>query len=308
MSPNLEPKKKRSMQWGWFFTTLIIGLGCIYYVFLQKTNLQNSAALYIGLPMLLALGLSLTPKTKSVLGTTMKAITIALILSAILFREGYICIFFAAPIFYFVGAVIGVIIDIVLKRMKKRSTIHASGIAVFIFMLFSLEGVTDLLTWPRFNEIKASKVVNANIADIRAQLAKTPQLGPKKPFFLKIFPYPVNITGEGLDIGDERIVKFIAYKHIWWNKIEGDLRLKIAQYNDNHVQFEIVSDTSYLDHYLKWRSSDVSLESLDENHTQVTWTLTYDRIYDPAWYFGPMQRYAVKLAAQELIDHVATPS
>lgn len=300
--------KKRQIQWGWFFTTLIIGLGCIFYVFLQKTNLQNSAALYIGLPMLLALGMSLTPKTKSVLGATMKAITIALILSAILFREGYICIIFAAPIFYSVGALIGYIIDRILKHNKKGSTINASGIAVFICMLLSLEGVTDLLTWPRFNEIKASKVVNANISDVRMQLANTPQLGQNKPFFLKIFPYPATITGEGLKIGDERIVKFIAYKHIWWNKIEGDLTLKIAQNNDNHVQFKIISDTSYLGHYLKWRSSDVSLESIDENHTLVTWTLSYDRIYDPAWYFGPMQRYAVKLAAQELIDHAATPS
>ena len=41
--------------------------------------------------------------------------------------------------------------------------------------------------------------------------------------------------------------------------------------------------------------------------TKVTWTLHYRRSLDPAWYFGPWERYAARLAAGYLIDSVATP-
>ena len=39
----------------------------------------------------------------------------------------------------------------------------------------------------------------------------------------------------------------------------------------------------------------------------MRWTLRYRRLLDPAWYFGPWERYAVRLAAGYLIDTVATP-
>ena len=43
------------------------------------------------------------------------------------------------------------------------------------------------------------------------------------------------------------------------------------------------------------------------DRTQVTWTLAYERALDPAWYFGPWERYATRLAAGYLIDAVARP-
>jgi hypothetical protein len=46
---------------------------------------------------------------------------------------------------------------------------------------------------------------------------------------------------------------------------------------------------------------------VDDTHTTVTWTLSYERCLDPSWYFGPWERYAAQLAARYLIDAVATP-
>ena len=45
----------------------------------------------------------------------------------------------------------------------------------------------------------------------------------------------------------------------------------------------------------------------DATHTAVVWTLHYTRGLDPEWYFGPLERYAVRLAAGYLIDNLATP-
>jgi hypothetical protein len=301
-----ENNKITPSQWRLFFVVLVLGLAGMTYTILRKHNLYDSAALYIGLPLILALGLSLTPRTKSAMGATMKGMTIALLLSAVIFQEGYICILFASPIFYAVGAIVAYPIDRARKRKGKNTTLQTAAIATIVGLL-SLEGTTELTTIPRNNEIVTSKVINASIYDVRNQIAKTPDLGDNKPIFLKIFPYPAEMSGGGLNVGDERKAKFIAYKHIWWSKVEGDLILKISESTPTKIKFDVAKDDSYLSHYLKWQSSEVLLEPLDENHTKVTWKLSYQRILDPAWYFSPMQRYAVSLAAEELIDHIATP-
>lgn len=285
---------------------LILAMACAIYLLLMYTNLQNTAALYVGLPVILALGMSLSPKSKTALGSTMKGITIALLIAPVVFREGYICILFAAPIFYLIGAIIGYSIDKANKQKDKLTKIQSTLVAS-LFALLSFEGITSFTSFPRYNEVIVSKVVNSNINLVREQLTKSPVLGQNKPYFLKIFPYPTSITGQGLNVGDERVVNFVAYKHIWWSKVEGDLVLKIAQSEPNQIRFDIVKDDSYLSHYVKWQGSCVMLKPIDDNKTKVTWRLSYKRLYDPAWYFYPLQTYAVKLAARELIDHAATP-
>lgn len=302
----MTDNKRTSSRWPLFFTVLVLGITGLVYTLLRKHHLHDSAALYMGLPLILALGLSLTQKAKSLMKATMKVITIALLLSAFVFQEGYICILFASPIFYAVGASIAYSIDRARKRRNKNTTLQAAALATIAGVL-SLEGTTDLTTIPRNNEIAVSKVINASLGDVRNQISKTPQFGQNKPVFLKIFPYPAEMSGHGLKVGDERKAKFIAYKHIWWTKVEGDLVLKISESTQNRIKFDVAKDDSYLSHYLKWQSSEVLLEPLDKNHTKVTWKLSYQRILDPAWYFSPMQHYAVSLAAEELINHVATP-
>lgn len=293
-------------QWRLFFVILVLGVAGIVYFLIRDHGLDDSAALYIGLPLILALGLSLTPKTKSAMGATMKGMTIALLLSAVIFLEGALCILFAAPIFYAVGAIIAYPIDRARKRKIKNSTLQTAMITSIVALL-SLEGTTDLTTMARTNEVTIFKVLNASIGDVRTQMAKTPILDDVKPIFLTVFPYPARLSGDGLNIGDERQAKFVAYKHIFWTKVEGELVLKISQSTDTNIKFNVIKDNSYLSHYLKWTSSEVTLESIDENHTKVTWKLSYDRLLDPAWYFSPLQRYAVSLAAGELIDDLATP-
>ena len=59
--------------------------------------------------------------------------------------------------------------------------------------------------------------------------------------------------------------------------------------------------------FLRWREATVEWDAVSPNATRVQWTLRYSRDLDPAWYFGPWERYAVRLAAGYLIDSVATP-
>lgn len=48
----------------------------------------------------------------------------------------------------------------------------------------------------------------------------------------------------------------------------------------------------------------VDFTPLPDGRTKVALTVHYERALDPAWYFGPMQRFAVEQSAQYLIEQV----
>ena len=73
------------------------------------------------------------------------------------------------------------------------------------------------------------------------------------------------------------------------------------------VSWRAVSDDSHMRHFLTWQSSRVEWEAIDAATTKVTWTIRYHRDLDPAWYFGPIERFVVRRAAEYLIEAVATP-
>jgi hypothetical protein len=293
-------------QWQLFFGVLVIGGAGAVYSFLHFRKVQDSAALYIGLPLLLALGLSLTPRAKSALGATMKGITIALLLAAPILNEGYICLLFASPLFYLIGFAVGRLVDMARDRRDRRHRVQA-GLAATLLALMALEGTTEMTSFPREHEVTVTKIVPASLAAVREALAGTPVLGEAKPFFLRIFPYPVALQGEGLAVGDTRRATFVAYKHIFWNRIEGDAVFVITTATDRTITFALAEDSSYVGSYVAWKESRVDLAPVDDTHTSVTWTLSFHRRHDPYWYFGTLQTYAVGLVAGELIDHAATP-
>jgi hypothetical protein len=71
--------------------------------------------------------------------------------------------------------------------------------------------------------------------------------------------------------------------------------------------FSPIADDSYITHWLSWRSAEVQWAEMAPGQTRVTWTLRYQRRLDPAWYFAPLERYGVRLAAGYLIETLATP-
>jgi hypothetical protein len=307
VGPIMENSEQTSfMRSRLFWIVLVLGLAGIAYTLLKRHDLYNSAALYLGLPLLLALGLSLTPKTKSAMGATMKGMTIAMLLSALVLHEGTLCIIFASPLFYGVGALIAGLVDYSREKRDRNSKLNAFA-AIAVIGLLAVEGTTATTTYPREDVVVVSRVVNASPAAIRKQLSEPSDLGKKRPGFLTLFPYPARVPALGLNVGDETRIEFVAYKHIWWTKVEGALVLKATKSEANQIEFVALSDDTYLSHYLTWQESIVELTPINTSQTRVTWTLSYQRKLDPAWYFGPLQHYAAWLAAGELIDHVATP-
>ena len=294
-------------QWRLFGVVLVVGLSGIFFHLLARQELNNSAALYVGLPFLFALGLSLTPKTSSSMGATMKGLTIALLLSAPVFMEGFICILFAAPIFYSVAALFAWAADRAKKRQDAKSKIQLSVFTVLL-AFGSLEGTQEALTVARFNQVSYERIVDMSPAAIRDNLTQVAMFSGERPLLLKIFPMPKNIAGMGLAIGDERRVDFVYKKWIFANVHQGSTVFRVVKSEPNYIAFDIPQDDSYLSHYLHWRASEVFLEPTASGKTKITWQLSYDRKLDPAWYFGPLQHYAAELTAKVLVDHATAPA
>ena len=111
----------RPSQWGLAAFVVVGAVGSIAYRVIHDLRFEQTSALFIGLPALLAIGLALSPPPKTASGIVMKGITFFLLLSGALLAEGFICIIMAAPIFYFVGFLISVPIDWYIRRAKNRS-------------------------------------------------------------------------------------------------------------------------------------------------------------------------------------------
>ncbi len=275
---------------------LLLAAGSIGYRLLVVHHLEQTSAMFIGLPAVLAIGVALLPRTKTATGTIVKVLSLFLLLSGILLGEGFICILMASPLVLGVGCIVGVVVENATSRPR---------LLVFVpIVLLGLEGTAPQLSFPREEVVSVEKIVSAAPADIRSRLAATPRFRTPLPFYLRLkFPLPAASQGSGLQPGALRVIHFAGGEGK-----PGDLVMRVAESGESHVTFEAVRDTSHIAHWLHWEESRVDFTEVAPGQTRVRWTIQFRRDLDPAWYFGPWERYAVRLAAGYLLDNVANPA
>ncbi len=268
--------------------------GAVIYKFLMHERLGHTSAMFLGLPAVLAVVLTLTPKAKSATGAILKGITLFLLILAPLLGEGYLCILIAAPLFYMVGVVVGAIVDH--ARAKKGATLSCVALVLFPFCG---EGVFPALTFDRVQMVETTRVVSEPVGVVEARLARSPRLETAVPAAYKVgFPRPLAAWGEGLAVGNLRTVRFSGAE----GDPEGNLVMRVSERGPGYARFDTVSDGSKLTQWLRWRDSVVKWEPVDGGHTRVTWRIEYERGLDPAWYFGVWERVCVHEAAEYLIE------
>jgi hypothetical protein len=307
-------------RWAIITITLALGIGGLLYRLAQDNYLHQSAAFFIGVPTVLAITLALTPKAKSATGMIVKGLTLALLLSGVVFFEGFICILMAAPLFYLVGIVIGIPIDRARRRKQSEGRIYS--IVGLALILLSVEGVTPATSFSQHEVVRATRVVDAPPNSVEHAIASTPQFDDDLPFYLKLgFPRPAAAYGSGLEVGDRRTIVFgnespmepmgDSHQHhpdrVDPTGTGGVLELKIVRSEDGLVVFKPVEDATAFTHWIKWGRSIVRWEASGAGATEVTWTLHFKRQLSPSWYFGPWQRYAGEKAVGYLIETVAIP-
>ena len=298
--PPPAPQRVTSGQWTLVTFILLLFLVSISLRVIYAHKLETTSVMFMGLPAGVAIFLSLLPATKSALGAAMKGTTIGLLISAVLFGEGMICVLMAAPIAYLIAALVGGLTD------SARKTRHP-GLQCIIWIVaavMSFEGTSGKLSLSRDEEVRVERIVAATPAEIEATLAATPAFHTQLPLYFRMgFPKPVAAHGSGLQIGDQRVIHFAGGEGH-----PGDESFHVTARTNSSVTFCPEGDTSHIAHWLHWKESDVEWSPIDARHTRVAWTLRFRRGLDPAWYFRPSERYGARLAAGYLIDNLATPT
>ncbi|NIQ03401.1 MAG: hypothetical protein GWM98_26020 [Nitrospinaceae bacterium] len=209
----------------------------------------------------------------------------------LIFNEGFVCIAMAAPLFLGIAAAVGGAIENFQNKRMMRVWL------VLLFLPMSLEGVTDEMSFDRHETVVIERVIAIAPESMETRLARAPDLTKVLPWFLALgFPTAQSYTSEGSDIGQQRCFRTPGRK-----KPVGEVCWRIDQRTANSVRFKRVKDESKIAHWLTWQNAHVEWFPQDKTHTRVKVTLKFWRELDPAWYFGPMQRYAVGLTGDYLI-------
>jgi hypothetical protein len=286
-----------------------VALGSLAYQAIRGNGLEQTAALFIGIPSILAIVVVFAVSPRSATGVACKTVTIGLLVSLLFLGEGMLCILMSAPLFYVVAIAIAEAIDRI-RRRRQFSHIAFSSIALLAFLPMSLEGVTDSTSFNRDEWITVTRVVDASAQEVEEALFEPPRFERTLPRFLRIgFPRPTMARIQ--DHGDTTrwLVRFRGgeMRIDGMEPRAGDLVLELEEKQEQRITWRALNDDSHMTHFLDWRESIVQWTPIDADSTRVTWTLRYRRGLDPAWYFGPWERYATSLAAGYLIDSVATP-
>ncbi len=109
---------------------VVLALAAFSYRWLVLQRLEQSSALFIGIPALISIALTFAPRSKSVTGLLLKGTLLFLALSGIVLGEGVICVAMAAPLFLLVAVVVGLVVDH--SRRKNQTRLSLSFVLVLI--------------------------------------------------------------------------------------------------------------------------------------------------------------------------------
>ena len=88
------------------------------------------------------------------------------------------------------------------------------------------------------------------------------------------------------------------------NTHEGEVRLEIVHFEPDRLRTRVVHDSSFFATYLTQLGSELTLTRTANNRTEIRLRLEYRRNLDPAWYFHPLQQFAMREMAAFFIDEV----
>lgn len=283
-----------------FIAILLSAFTGIVISTLRDKGLDGSALLYIGIPTFIALAFANTAASKSVMGSTLKAITFVILISGPLLQEGYICMIMAAPILYIIGALAAWPFDHYRKKKNNAAKLNTFVLPALL-VLMSMEGVFNETSFNRINTVNHTQIIEASVSEIKSRLALSRPLQKADSLFANVFPQPDKINANGLAVGDNHWVDISYLKWIYWNEKRGKVRFEVAEHTNNSLRFIPVSDDSYLSAYLTWKDTIITLDAVSDTQTRVTWSINYQRDIDPAWYAQPLQQYAMGIVAQQMV-------
>jgi hypothetical protein len=316
VEPTTEPDERRfsTAQIRLVGFIVVLAVVNVAYRLVYATGTSHTAALYVGVPTLLAIGLALLPRRKSATGMILKGSTLAVLIACVVLPEGILCLLFVLPLVGIIGVLVGGTIDAD-RRHKRRQGPKLMMVGLPL-MLLSFEGVIGS-PFDAHDAVQSSVVVEASSSQVASALAATPRFDAEMPTFLTIgFNRPVSATGFGVAPGDERTIEFSGGSHddhplrvFGLTGTRGvdhhaGMHLTVVESTEGRLVFSIDHDDTMLARWVDLERAVVTWEPVDDHHTRVTWRLEYRRLLYPTLYFAPLQRFGMSEAADYLLDSI----
>ena len=297
----LPPESDRPVRPGiakWILAALVVAFGVVMFVWTVASGHADSALLFVGLPVLLALALVLLPG-RTTHGRVFQLTTVLLLLTAVALHEGAICVILAAPLVY--GMAHGVT---ALVRLSDGSRPYAL-LPIPLLLLSAIEGTSDDLRLHPEQTVTATRVVAVTPDEMLQRLARGPRPTEVRSLPLRALgvPTPHHVTGSGVSPGDRWVFHYGDTSH----GSGGETVTRVIAAAADRVEFEVVSDTAITSRWMVWQGGSVSWRAAGDRSTEVSLTLTYRRRLDPSWYFGPLQQGLTHEGAEHLLDMLAVP-
>jgi hypothetical protein len=292
---------------GGYYVFFIIGAATLTARAVLDSSFRNSTLLYLLIPFAISIALHLAiPVTegdspRQRYNRHMRAATIVMLASSALLFEGFLCVLFFMPIYYLM-VTIGFLFSWLADRDGGG---HAGAYAIPVLVaLLAVEGLTGATTVPRYREATYTRNLPGDIATLKANMAKPIRFEARRHWFLWLFPMPTRVQAGTLRAGDVHRLHFVYKRWFLTNIQRGDMAIRIVEVGPACIRTEIVQNDSYLSHYMKIDGTEIRFRELGGGRTQVSLTVKYHRLLDPAWYFGPMEQFAAEQSARYLIDTI----
>jgi hypothetical protein len=307
--PRTISKRRRNI-----YILLIIGVTSLLIRALISYDFDRTALLYVGIPFFVALALLYVvqkpeqPSLHKYYGHVVMWSLIVMLGTSIILFEGFVCVVMFMPI-YFGILLLMYLFQVLAERLhssnKGKHYVHVLPVLIF---MSAFEGVIPSASFEREYSVTRELVVVASITEIQRQLAQPMQLNVERNWLLSLFPMPTNIQAGTLSTGDVHRVDFIYHRWFVTNTHKGHMKLELTSVEQNHIRTTFLEDTSYIGNYLNLKGTEIRFTPVQDGNTKVTLTIHYHRFLDPAWYFGPVQEYAIGQTAALLLNELFVPN
>ena len=176
---------------------LAVALASIAFRLFVMHRLEQTAALFIGIPTLLAIVVVVVVSPRSATGVAVKAATVGLLVSLLFLGEGILCIAMSAPLFLLVAVACARVGDWANRQSRPTGRL-LTGLFVLTTVPMSLEGVTSHTTLERNQTIVESRVVLASADAVGRAILESPRFDRPRPLYLRAgFPTPIATRIDG---------------------------------------------------------------------------------------------------------------
>ncbi len=252
------------------------------YRLLVAGRLEQTSALFLGLPLLLGLLVVQLTRARSVYGEVVRANFVFLAIVAPLLGEGSVCLLMAAPLF------LGASLLVTLVAVALANHVMRSRLAiVFVPLLWGVAERHAGVLQPEPVVVRTEHRVEGDLAAWRAAVRSAAPVAESTDWFLSLgFPLPVAYAVEG----DRVRVDFSPSEGT-----TGSWTMAREETEDG-VRFAMERDSTKVAHWMEVVAHRVAVRPAAGGGVEIVQETEFVPRLSPQWYFVPMQRSALARA------------